>query len=153
MIKVKPLIISLLISLGGGTLVSFLTRNSMSLYDYILMPKFSPPPFLFPVVWTVLYVLMGISSYMIYESGSYLKEKALTVYFVQLAINFLWPFVFFGGRMFYLAFAILVALWAFVIYMIKLFYAIKPLAAYLNIPYILWLTFAAYLNLSIAILN
>ncbi|MBR0423757.1 MAG: tryptophan-rich sensory protein [Clostridia bacterium] len=153
MIKIKPLVVSLLISLGGGAIVGFLTRNSMSIYDEILLPKFAPPSILFPIAWAILYTLMGISSYMIYESMSSLKDKALTVYFVQLAINFLWPFVFFSGRMFYLAFAVLTILWFLVIWMIKLFYDIKPIAAYLNVPYILWLTFAAYLNLSIALLN
>ena len=153
MIKIKPLITSLLISLGGGAIVGFLTRNSMSVYDDIFLPKFAPPAVLFPIAWAILYTLMGISAYIIYESMSSLKDKALTVYFVQLIINFLWPFVFFGGRMFYLAFVILIILCFFVIWMIKLFYDIKPAAAYFNIPYILWLTFAAYLNLSIALLN
>lgn len=153
MIRIKPLIISLLISLGGGSIVGLLTRSSMSVYDDIVLPKFAPPSILFPIAWSILYILMGISSYMIYESRSHLKDKALTVYFLQLIINFLWPFVFFGERMFYLAFVILIVLWILVIYMIKLFYDIKPVAAYLNIPYILWLTFAAYLNLSIALLN
>lgn len=153
MIRIKSLIISLLIPLGGGTIVGFLTRNSMSIYDDIFLPKFAPPSILFPIAWTILYALMGISSYMICESRSLLKDKALTVYFVQLAINFLWPFAFFSGRMFYLAFVILIILWLLVVWMIKLFYDIKPISAYINIPYILWLTFAAYLNLSIALLN
>ena len=153
MIKIKPLIVSLLISLGGGLIVGFLTRNSMSVYDDIVLPKFAPPSILFPIAWVILYILMGISAYMIYESMSSLKDKALIVYFVQLVINFSWPFAFFGGRMFYLAFVILIILWVLVVWMIKFFYDIKPAAAYLNIPYILWLTFAAYLNLSIALLN
>ena len=153
MIKIKPLIVSLLISLGGGVIVGFLTRNSMSVYDEIVLPKFAPPSILFPIAWAILYTLMGISAYMIYESRSPLKDKALAVYFVQLAINFLWPFAFFGGRMCYLAVVILIILWVLVVWMIKFFYDIKPAAAYLNIPYILWLTFAAYLNLSIALLN
>lgn len=153
MIKLKPLVISLLITLGGGGLVAFLTRNSMDTYSNIIQPNLAPPPTVFPIVWTILYILLGISAYMIYESKSHLKTKALLVYGMQLLLNFIWPFVFFGGDMFLIAFIILMAMWALVLWMTVLFYRIKPSAAYFQIPYILWLTFAAYLNFSIYLLN
>lgn len=153
MIKLKPLIISLLITLGGGGLVAFLTRNSMDIYSNIKQPALAPPAAVFPIVWTILYVLLGVSAYMVYESKSSLKPKALLVYGIQLVLNFIWPFIFFGGQMFLLAFIVLMVMWALSVWMIVLFYQIKPIAAYLQIPYILWLTFAAYLNLSIYLLN
>jgi len=153
MIKLKPLVISLLITLGGGALVSFLTRDSMDIYTRIKLPAFAPPSSVFPIAWTILYILLGISAYMIYESKSPLKSKALTVYGAQLLLNFIWPFVFFDGTMFLFAFIILMVIWALSLWMISLFYQIKPVAAYLQIPYILWLTFAAYLNFSIFLLN
>lgn len=153
MIRLKPLVVSLLISLGIGGLASFLTRNSMDIYQDIVLPSFAPPSWLFPVAWTILYVLMGISAYMIYESKSELKGLALTVYITQLIVNFIWPLLFFNGRMFLAAFICLMILWLMVLWMISLFYKIKPLAAYMQIPYVIWLTFAAYLNWTIYTLN
>ena len=152
-IKLKPLIISFLVALGGGGIVAFLTRNSMSIYDEINTPSFAPPAILFPIVWTILYSLMAISAYMIYESSSIIKNKALKVYGVQLFINFLWPILFFNAKEFFVSFLFLVVLWCMVFWMITLFLKIKPLSGYLQIPYLLWLTFAAYLNFQIYILN
>ncbi len=153
MIKLKPLIISWLITLGGGTLVSFFTRESIDIYTRIKLPTFAPPSSVFPIAWTILYILLGISSYMIYESKSSLKNKALAVYAVQLLLNFIWPFIFFDGTMFLVAFIILMVMGGLSLWMITLFYQIKPIAAYLQVPYMLWLTFAAYLNFSIFLLN
>lgn len=153
MIRLRPLIISLLITLGGGALVAFFTRNYMDTYSNIIQPNLAPPAAIFPIVWTVLYILLGISAYMVYESKFSLKTKALVVYGAQLLLNFIWPFIFFSGDMFLLAFIVLMIMWALSLWMVALFYQIKPLAAYLQIPYILWLTFAAYLNLSIYLLN
>lgn len=153
MIKLKTLIINLVISLGIGGLASFLTRNSMDIYKDILLPSFAPPSWLFPIAWTILYTLMGISSYMIYESKSKLRGLALTVYTIQLIVNFIWPLLFFNGRMFFVAFICLIILWLIVIWMVNLFNKVKSLAAYIQIPYIVWLTFAAYLNWNIYILN
>lgn len=153
MIRLRSMLISLLITLGGGWIISALTRGHMEVYNNITLPKFAPPMMIFPVVWTILYILMAVSSYMIYESDSELRSSALTVYGLQLILNFLWPLIFFNAQMFLPAFIILVLIWILVIVMIALFYKIRPLAAYLQIPYILWLTFAAYLNLSIYLLN
>lgn len=153
MIKLKPLIISLLITLGGGALVAFFTRNSMGIYEMIKVPTFAPPAIVFPIAWTILYTLIGVSAYMIYESKSPLKNKALAIYGIQLLLNFIWPFIFFGANTFLFAFVVLMVMWVLSLWMIALFYQIKPIAAYLQIPYILWLTFAAYLNFSIYLLN
>lgn len=153
MIKLKSLLINLLITLGGGVVIAFLTRDSMEVYANVQQPPLAPPGVVFPIVWTILYTLMGISAYMITESNSKLKNKALTVYGVQLFLNFIWPLVFFNGQMFLFAFIILMALWIMVLWMIGLFYKINPISAFLQIPYALWLTFAAYLNLGVYLLN
>ncbi len=153
MIKLKSLLINLLITLGGGAVIAFLTRDSMEVYANVQQPPLAPPGVVFPIVWTILYTLMGISAYMITESNSKLKNKALTVYGIQLFLNFIWPLVFFNGQMFLFAFIILMALWIMVLWMIGLFYKINPISAFLQIPYALWLTFAAYLNLGVYLLN
>ena len=153
MIKLKSLIISLVVSLGVGFLASLATRESMGVYQYINLPPFAPPSSVFPIVWTILYVLMGISSYMVYETDSKYKSSALTLYAVQLVVNFIWPLLFFNGKMFSAAFICLIILWLLVIFMIIQFYKVKPWAAWLQIPYLLWLTFAAFLNWNVFILN
>lgn len=153
MVKLKPLIVSLLIPLGIGGLAGFLTTNSMEVYKNLNQPNLAPPPLVFPVVWTILYILMGVSAYLIYRSDSTDKAKALILYVAQLISNFIWPLIFFNGGMYVFSFIWLVALWIVVLLMINSFYNINKSAAYLQIPYLLWLTFAAYLNLSICLLN
>ena len=153
MIKLKYLLWNLFIPLDGGTIVGILTKDSMDVYNNIARPPLAPPPIAFPIVWSILYILMGISSYLIYESKSIYNEKSLYVYYIQLILNFTWPFIFFSGKMFLVAFFVLLLLWGMVIWMTGLFYKIKPAAAYLQIPYLIWLGFAAYLNLSIGFLN
>ncbi len=145
------LIINLFISLGVGGLSSFLTRDSMDIYKYIILPPGAPPSWLFPIVWIILYILMAISADIIYKNSK--GSFALGLYGLQLIFNFIWPLLFFNGRSFLAAFIWLMILWLLVIFMMIKFYKIKPIAAYLQIPYILWLTYAAYLNLSIYILN
>ena len=145
------LIISILIPLAVGVLSSLLSGN-MS-YSTFNKPSFSPPSYLFPIVWTVLYILMGISSYIIYSSNSPNKEKALTTYAIQLFFNFFWSILFFGFSQYLLAFVLLILLIILIGVMISLFYQIQPLAAYLQIPYLLWCLFAAYLNYTIYTLN
>lgn len=153
LIKLKPLLVSLIIPLGIGGLSAFLIKDSMEVYKTVNQPSFAPPAFLFPIVWSILYVLMGISSYMIYESPSESNEKALTVYVIQLIVNFIWPLIFFNAQNYLLAFIWLILLWTLVLWMITLFYKIRPVAAFLQIPYILWLTFALVLNFSVYLLN
>ena len=152
-IKLKSLIISLAISLGVGGLSSIITSNSSDIYQNLNQPPLAPPSWLFPVVWTILYILMGISAYIVYESDYPSKNKALTVYAIQLVVNLVWPILFFNLEMFLLAFLWLMLLFVLVIYMIVLFYKISPIAAFLQIPYALWIIFAGYLNLMVYLLN
>ena len=154
--KYKTYIISILIALGVGGLSALLTSNNMNLYNEIITPPLSPPSILFPIVWTILYVLMGISSAMIYnQKEDYPKEvrNALIVYAINLFLNFTWSIIFFNFKAYFFAFIWLLLLWATILTMIVKFYNIKPTAGYLQIPYLLWVTFAGYLNLSIFLLN
>ena len=153
MIKLKSLILNILLSVGVGILSSFLTGNFSELYSDVNRPVLSPPAWLFPVVWSVLYILMGISAYIISESDSKAKSSAMTIYYLQLAVNFLWSPLFFVGKFYWFSFAWLLLLWALVLMIIIKFAKINKLAGYIQIPYLVWLTFVAYLNLSVAILN
>lgn len=150
-INKSNLIISILIPLAAGSLSSLFSGN-MS-YATFNKPSFSPPSYLFPIVWTILYILMGISSYIIYSSDDSRKEKALTAYALQLVFNFFWSIIFFGFSQYLLAFLWLIILIILIIIMIYRFYQISPLAAYLQIPYLLWCLFAAYLNYAVYTLN
>jgi Tryptophan-rich sensory protein (mitochondrial benzodiazepine receptor homolog) len=149
----KPLIISLMISLGTGFLSGFVNKNSVKGFETLVKPPLTPPSFVFPIAWTILYILMGISAYLVYISCSEYREKALRVYLAQLIVNFLWTIVFFNLEMRLLAFIWLLILWVLIIRMIRLFYKVDPLAAYLQIPYLIWVTFAGYLNLATYLLN
>jgi len=154
--KIKPYAVSVAIALAVGGLAALLTMDSMNIYETINKPPLSPPSILFPIVWTVLYILMGVSAAIVYTRGDGINgtaQNALSVYALQLAVNFLWSIVFFNLQAFGLAFVVLLVLWLLIILMIYKFYAVSPLAAYLQIPYLLWVTFAGYLNLMIVILN
>ena len=152
-IKLKPLMISLAIPLAVGALSGVLSMNAKDVYSTLELPALSPPPFLFPIVWTILYILMGISAYLVAVTNSPLRQKALFVYGLQLAFNFVWPLLFFVSQAYWVSFVWLAILWVLVFIMIILFYKIRPAAAFLQIPYLLWITFAGYLNLMVAILN
>jgi Tryptophan-rich sensory protein (mitochondrial benzodiazepine receptor homolog) len=144
-------ILFLLIPLAVGAL-SALFIGTMS-YSSFQKPAVSPPSWLFPIVWTILYILMGISSYLIYSSNNAGKTKALTTYGLQLVFNFFWSILFFRYSLYFFAFLWLLALILLIVIMIYQFYKISPLAAYLQIPYLLWCIFAAYLNYGIYRLN
>lgn len=146
------LIISILIPLAVGALSALISGN-MSMYSSLNKPGLSPPSFIFPIVWTILYILMGISSYIIYVSGSPGTKTALYIYALQLFFNFCWSIIFFGFSQYLFAFVWLIALIILIVIMIKKFYSIEPIAAYLQIPYLIWCIFAAYLNLSIYLMN
>ena len=152
-IDLKALLISVAISLGTGGLAALLTGAGSDFYESINKPALSPPSWLFPVVWTILYILMGVSAYMIYKSDCASKRRALVVYASQLAVNFVWSLVFFNAEAFLAAFMLIIALWLLIIAMIALFHKCRPIAAYLQVPYFLWVTFAAYLTWSIYNLN
>lgn len=154
-IKLKPLLINLFIPLAVGGLSALFTMNSMEAFSALNQPLLSPPGWLFPVVWTILFVLMGIAAYLVATSSAPTKEKrtAFIVYGAQLFFNFLWSIIFFNRGDFLFAFIWLIALWALIIANIFLFYRISKPAGLLLIPYLLWVTFAGYLNFAIYLLN
>ena len=154
--KIKPYIISILIALGLGGLSAFFTRNNIDLYSDIIRPPLSPPSVLFPIVWTILFILMGISAAIIYTNETapeYQKKSALYTYALSLIVNFFWSIIFFNWRSFLFAFVWLILLLYLIIKTIIKYKKIEPIAAYLQIPYTLWVTFAGYLTLAIFILN
>lgn len=152
-IKLKPLLISLLISVGTGALAGILTMGTSKIYGSLTKPSFAPPSYLFPIVWTILFILMGISAYLVYMTDSPAKSTALKIYLAQLAVNFLWSIIFFSLNAYFFAFIWLVLLWVLIIFMLYYFYTVNPVAAYLQIPYFLWVAFAGVLNFSVAMLN
>ena len=151
--KAKPYIFSILLSLTVGGLSALSIANNMNIYDKIRMPPLSPPGWLFPVVWTILFIVMGISSAMIFTSKSSKKDDALFIYAVSLVLNFSWSIFFFNMQSFIVAFIILVALWLSIIITIIQYYKINKVSAWLQLPYLLWVTFAGYLNFAIIVLN
>lgn len=148
----SALIISILIPLAVGSLSALLSGN-VSMYSELNKSLLSPPSYIFPIVWTLLYILMGISAYMVYVSGNTNSIQALKTYALQLFFNFCWSIIFFGFSQYFFAFLWLIALIILIIIMIKQFYNINPTAAYLQIPYLLWCIFAAYLNFRIFTMN
>lgn len=150
----KRFLLSVAIPLLVGGIAGFLTRTGTMAYAAMTKPSLSPPAIVFPIVWTVLYTLMGISYYLINETPeSALLAKANSLYFYQLIVNFLWSFFFFGFEWYFFSFLWILFLWVLVAYMIKSFASVSKVAAYINIPYLVWLTFAAYLNLGVWQLN
>lgn len=154
-IKKTELLIFVVFAELVGALSALLSGTFSNKYMTFIKPPLSPPGWVFPVVWTVLYALMGISAYLVYNSDENQrdKSKALKVYFIQLALNFLWSIIFFRFELYKIALMDLVLLLIAVIIMTILFYRIKKAAGYMNIPYIIWLLFATYLNIGVAVLN
>lgn len=138
--------------LGVGGLSALLTRHGMEAFRALNHPPLSPPDWLFPVVWAVLYILMGISSYLVLASGK-TSRPALTVYGAQLAVNFLWSIFFFNMGWYLFSFFWLLLLLALIAATMFLFGKISKPAAWLLAPYLLWVAFAGYLNFSIYLLN
>ena len=152
--KIIIYIISIAIALAVGGLSAFLTRGNMDIYQSITQPPLAPPAILFPIVWTILYILMGISSAIIYTHRKKSDVSgALKIYAFQLIVNFFWSIIFFNMQAYLFAFVWLVILWLLIVLMIQAFRKISPIAAYLQIPYLLWVTFAGYLNFMIYFLN
>lgn len=154
-INKKSLLKNILLPLLVGSLAAFLTRGSMSVFEAMNQPPLSPPGILFPIVWTILYTLMGVSFYLIESTivPSDLKAEASFLYYLQLAVNFLWPIFFFQLKWYLFSFFWLILLLILVAKMIKQFACISRPAAYMNTPYLVWLIFAAYLNYGVWILN
>ena len=153
--NLKRFLISIAIPLLVGGLSAIITRGDMDLYSQIKNPPLSPPSWLFPVAWSILYTLMGISLYLVWNSNAgYIAKRNAYIFFgVQLFLNFIWSPIFFVGRQFLLAFIVLILMWLFTFGMIVSFFRISKPAGLLQIPYILWLTFAGYLNFAIYLLN
>lgn len=152
--KVKVFLVCLAIPLLAGALSAWITGDSMKLFEQLDKPLLSPPGWLFPVVWTILYILMGIASYLTAVSEETQNRKeGLAVYGVQLAVNFLWPIFFFHFRWYLFSFFWLLLLWCLVLVTIRYFYEAHEAAGYLMLPYLVWITFAGYLNLFVALMN
>lgn len=151
----KALIICLLIPLAVGGLAAALTMGSMEQFAALAQPPLSPPGWVFPVVWTILYLLMGWASFLIWKSGApqAAKKRALGPYGVQLAANFVWPLLFFRAGLYGFALIWLVILLVLVAETMLAFGRIDRRAAWLLAPYLLWLLFAAYLNAGVWLLN
>ena len=154
-INKRLLLLCIAIPLIVGTVAGLLARNSMEVFSVVEKPPLAPPAWLFPVVWTILYALMGISSYIVLTSDASQEEikSAIQLYAYQLVVNFLWPTFFFNFGWYLFSFLWLILLWVLVFLMIRKFYDINQIAAYLNVPYLVWLTFAGYLNAGIWLLN
>lgn len=150
----KTLIIALAIPLLVGGLAALLS-GGMDSFSALNKPPLSPPGWLFPVVWTILYLAMGFASYLVATANAptYKKNSALLAYAAQLIFNFFWPIIFFAWEAYLVAFIWLVVLWVLILITILRFYAVSKPAAYLMVPYLLWVTFAGYLNLAIYLLN
>lgn len=158
--EIRNFIISVLIPLIIGylsnALSSLLSRLSTSTYySQLIKPSFAPPGYIFPIVWTILYILMGISAYKILKKGSDLSKvkDAMFYYWLQLGLNFVWSILFFGLGLRFTALVDLILLIIVVMIMVYKFYKLDKKAAYLNIPYIIWLLYAAVLNYFVWMIN
>lgn len=149
------MIVSLAVPLAVGGLSAFLTKDGMKEFPQLRQPPLSPPMWAFPVVWSILFVMMGLASYLIYTSRGRRGEKrsALWVYGAQLLVNFVWPILFFNWKGWLFAFFWLVLLWVMILGVTVQFYRIRPAAGLLMIPYLAWVAFAGYLNFGIYLLN
>lgn len=153
--KTKQFLICIAVPLLVGGLSALITRTGVDIFETINKPSLSPPGWLFPVVWTILFILMGIASYLVLVSEKPQGEinRALTVYGIQLIFNFFWSIFFFNFSLYLFSFIWLVLLWLLILATAVLFYRISKPAGYLMIPYLLWVTFAGYLNFQIYLLN
>ena len=154
--NLKIFAIAIAIPLLVGGLSALLTRGNMQIYSEVRTPPLSPPAILFPIVWTLLYILMGVSSAIIWanrEKDIEAAQSGLAAYAVSLAFNFTWSILFFNFRLFGFSFVWLIALWILILVTILQYRKISPTAAYLQIPYAVWVAFAGYLNAGIWWLN
>ena len=156
MIKYKPYILSVLLALSVGGISALLVAGNYELYDMVSMPPLSPPALVFPIVWSILYVLMGISAAMVFtdrNAAMTKKKTALKTYGISLILNFIWSIIFFNFGAFFIAFLVLTALLATIVKTILEYKDINLVAALLQLPYLVWVVFAGYLNIGTWILN
>jgi len=153
--KILKLVFSIVLTLLIGFVGSLVTNQSFDTwYNTINKPSFNPPNWLFVPVWTILFIMIGLSLFFVWEKGFGGKRNVLLfVYFFQLALNMLWSYSFFGLTNPLLAFLVIIVLWIIILINIVLFYKVSKVAGILLIPYILWVSFASILNLFIVILN
>ena len=151
-INIKKLLFYIGITLLIGSLPSFFIKIG-DVYKTLNKPPLSPPGIIFPIVWTILFILMGISIYRVMMTNSKNKNESRLIYFIQLIVNALWTPIFFGLKSYFLGFLWVLMLILLVVVMVIQFYKIDKLSAYLNIPYIIWLLFASYLSFGIYVLN
>ena len=150
----KPYAFWILLAEAVAAHSGLLSRGGIEIFGSIAQPPLSPPAIVFPIVWGILYALMGISAARIYLSPpSQARNQGLNLYIAQLIVNFFWSLIFFNAQAFGFAFLWLLLLWVLVLWMILTFRKVDPLAAWLQIPYLIWLTFAAYLSLGVWYLN
>lgn len=145
----------ILLAEAVGSLSGWLTRDGAKAYSQsIIQPPLSPPAMVFPIVWGILFALMGIGAARIYLAPpSRERTNSLRIFLLQLAFNFFWSILFFNLQAFGVALVWLLILWGLILWMIVAFRKVDPLAAWMQIPYLLWVTFAAYLNYGVWMLN
>ena len=148
------LIVIVLVTQLAGILGNLFSGNAGQSYSNFIKPPLSPPGWLFGIVWPILYLLMGIAAYIIYQTPQTPeRKKATTLYWTQLFVNFLWPIIFFRFEWYWISVLVILLLDVLVLMTAMRFYMQKKVAGYLMIPYLLWLLFATYLNIGVAILN
>lgn len=155
MSNIVKLIVSLIIPLSVGAVAGMFTSQAVpNWYASLNRPSFSPPNWVFGPVWTTLYILLGTSFFLVWkENPSQQRSLAIKVFAIQMFLNFAWSFIFFYFNMIGFALLEIILLWISIAVTIFLFYKIKPIAAYLNIPYLLWVSFATILNAGYYFLN
>ncbi|MBQ6997157.1 MAG: tryptophan-rich sensory protein [Oscillospiraceae bacterium] len=153
--RLKPYLFWILLAEAVGLLAGLLTREATAIYGATInKPPLAPPAIVFPIVWTILYALMGVGAARVATSPNRTEDNlALNLFVIQLVVNFFWSFFFFNAQAFGFAALWLVLLWLLVLLMIIAFWRVDKLAAWLQIPYLIWLTFAAYLNFAVYLLN
>ncbi len=154
--NILKFVCSVVLTLGAGFIGSLATRQSVSTwYTTINKPPISPPNWLFGPVWTVLFVLMGIAFYLVWNKGFSEPpvKNAIIIFLIQLVLNIIWSFLFFGLRSPSFAFVEIIILWIAILFTIIYFSKVSSVAGYLLIPYIFWVSFASILNGWITILN
>ncbi len=152
-VKLTELLIFIFSTELIGVLSGIIAGNSFSLYPQFEKPPLSPPAWVFPLAWAVLYALMGASAYIVYYSDKENRKQNMILYFLQLAVNFLWSILFFRFHLIGISALVIFILLILVIKMAVQFGKSNKSAGYINIPYILWLVFALYLNIGILIIN
>lgn len=149
----RSLLLLIVLTLGSGAIVGFLTQRDSHFYETLSRPVFAPPGWVFPVAWSVLYITMALAMWFVLRQQGRDRFLLLGLYLSQLAVNLLWPFLFFTQQALGLAFFWLILLWSLAIIMLYQFFRESRIAGWLVVPYQLWLTFAAVLNFTLARLN